>query len=434
MAFLRIAATGTDDKPVSGMEAGTIAIWDPGDGTNWNPAIDPINNLSAVKFHNALRYKRITGVVKHTDGGMSSVSIAATAETAVLNQKTTLFAHGLGYRPKIVGSINNDSYVQPCAGSVIPLISGNPVPHFFSARFVYLTVDATNVYLVARGWYSQAVTLGWTVWIFDEEFQPDEDDNLLFKFTPSAGDFAAIGPIDAEHRFIREVESGPGELRVLGKQTMTFTNSGGFPLINYSDGAVDGSIRSVNNDTYPAGSHSVTGTETEIVGTPVSEDAGFYLDPPMRLIDGDGNVIFTTEKAMLAGLRHYSGSINTSSHAPTGTHTTRFSTDHFIGAAAGGDILFGWMTIGDSGKFLPVGEVCDFSGTVVIDGAANKTSGFALIIYALIAVSLKVSGGNVYLVEHGWSHSHTTPSIPGVTIPAMTVNYEIYAGKMVGGD
>lgn len=433
MAFERIVATGTDDKPVNGMEAGTIAIWDPGDGSNWNPAIDPINNLSAVKFHNALRYKRIAGVVRHTDSGRSAVSISATAEDAVLNQKTTLFAHGLVYRPKVTGLISNSGYVQPCAGSVIPLLSGNPIANPYSARFVYLTVDATNVYLVARGWHSQAVTLGWTVWIFDEEFQPDEDDNLLFRFTADAGDFAAIGPIDAEHRFIREVESGPGELRVLGEQTMTFTNSSGVPAINYSDGDTDGAISAVNSVTYPSGAHSVTGTETEIEGDTVAEDAGFYLEPPMRLIDGDGNVIFTTEKAMLAGLRHYSGSINTSAHAPTGTTSTRFSTDHFIGAAAGGDILFGWMTVGDSGKFLPVGEVCDFSGTVVIDGAANKTTGFALIIFALIAVSLKVSGGNVYIVEHGWSHSYSTPSIPGTTIPALTINYEIYAGKMVGG-
>lgn len=435
MSLLRIAATGTNDKPVTGMTAGTIAIWDPGTGgNNWNPAIDPINNLSSVKFHNALRYKRIAGVFKSSDPGKSPVSVPATPESDVLHQKTTLFAHGLGYRPKIIGQIGNGGYTQPCAGSAIPLNNGNPIVYPYSARFVYLTVDATNVYMIVSGWFSPSVTLDWTVWIFDEEFQAVESDNVLFRFSPVDANFAAIGPIDADHRFIRKAPSNPGELRILGKQSIMFGTSGSFSSINYSDGDVNGAIVAINGSPYPSGSFSVTGTEVEIEGAPVSEPAGFYLDPPMRMIDDSGNVIFTTDKAMLAGLTRYTGTINTSPHAPTGSTTTLFSTDHFIGSANGGDILFGWMASGSSGQFLPVGEVCDFSGTVIIDGIAMKySSSYSLIIYAIIAVSLKVSGGNIYIVEHGWSHSYSSPPIPGVTIPALTIDYEIYAGKMVGG-
>lgn len=438
MTEIALLAAAQADKPVSGIAAGTVAIWDAGvDGTDFTPAIAPQSHLDKVKFHNALAYKKIARVVTSRDAGRAAVSLPAVATGAAnLVIDALLFEHGLDYTPLIIAEIEIGGYRQPVAGTAIPLPGGSTTPPI-SPRFISLTASSTGIYMHARGWFGPAMTVHWKVWVFAAEFQGDDISDDLIRFTPDGALMAALGPIDTNHRFIRKKDSGSGEIRVIGKQTIAMDVQNSAMVLNYSDGEKSAAVWESDSIPYPAAHYSVTGAECEILGAPVSEPPGWRLEPPMMLVDDDGYKIFDSSQAMLAGLQRYQGSISTDSHAPVPSYTTSFSLDHDIGAApAGADMIFGWGRVTHVGGFLQNNRPFQFSGTVILDGMSTYINpSWAQIINAMMCVSPVISGGRVIVREHGWSHRRdSSPSWPGITIPSIVLEYDIYAAAFVGGD
>lgn len=237
----RFLASAKDDKPVTGIAGGTVAIWDAGvDGTDYAPAIDPAAHLDQVVFHTALDYLRVVQVVASSDAGMTAVSLAATPRNAVLDQETKLFDHGLGYIPLLSPDITVSGYTQPCDGTAIPMPGGTPANAGW--RFIGFTADATSVYMHCFGWIAAAMTIGWKVRLYDEVFQTPTDATSALRFKAGEAAFGAIGKVDTDHRFVRKVSS-TGSFRVLGKQTIKLDQQGvpgvggSYCTANYHDGA-----------------------------------------------------------------------------------------------------------------------------------------------------------------------------------------------------
>lgn len=436
MANIELIALGKNNKPYPGAVAGTWAIFDAGVGyADSSGLVDPLNNLSKVKLHSAFAYPKVLRVVSSRDPGNSPVTIAARAEgTAVGIQDVVLCGHGRPTTPLFFAEFETGGYRQPAAGTVIPL-SGGSTTQPVNQRFCTITSDATNFYMHVRGWTgASAITVHWKIWICDEQFQADNTSGDLMNFTPYSATGAALGPIDIDHRYIRKVPSGGGELRIMGKPTISFDVQGVFPAVNYSDGATNAAMPGVFTTPYPTAHFAATGTEVEIYGGVTGDTEGWHLEHPMRLIAPDGRETFTVAKAMLSGLSRCRGTVATYTHAAAAVPNL-YQSDHDLGPApAGANVLFGWARVQEAGKFVANNRPFDFSGTVILDAAANKTSGYAQIIYAMAGISPVITGGRVVLREHGWSHSHPTPSIAGITIPACTIEYDLYAAAFVGGD
>jgi len=433
--MITLLASGMADRPVTGIAEGTAAIIDSGpEGTDFSAAIDPLSNLGKVKFHNSLGYKKIARVVTSRDTGRAAVSLPAVATGGGnLIVDALLFEHGLDYTPLIIAEIEVGGYRQPVAGTAIPLPGGSTTPPI-SPRFISLTASPTGIYMHVRGWFGPAMTVHWAVWVFAAEFQGADISDDLIRFTPDGVVLASLGQIDTNHRFIRKKASGSGEIRAIGKQTIMMDVQNGAMVLNYSDGASSAALWESDSIPYPSPHFSVTGTECEIHGTLSVEPPGWRLDPPMMLIDKDGYKVFDSSQAMLAGLQRYQGSISTEAHAPLPSYTTSFSVDHDIGAApAGANLIFGWGRVTQVGIFLQNNRPFQFSGTVILDGMSTYINpSWAQIINAMMCVSPVISGGRMIIREHGWSHrKDSSPSWPGITIPSIILEYDIYAAAFV---
>jgi hypothetical protein len=246
-------ASGADDAPVAGIKAGTIAVWRGADETDFGPAIDPLNNLGDVRFHSDFDYLRVAKVVASTDSGRSPVTLPLYGENQILEQNTTLFAHGMGIVPLFIPQYTVDGYVQPGDGS--PMLNKKSAGRQGEPRFIGMTADETNIYMHARGWLGPAATVHWRVWVLNEEFGVTADPEVIFHFDPESVTAHSLGKLDEHHRFIRKVGSSPA-FRLIGKSTFSLDASGGFSRINYHDGVTALAVSSVNNN-YPAGSYSV---------------------------------------------------------------------------------------------------------------------------------------------------------------------------------
>ncbi|MCW5727260.1 hypothetical protein [Parvibaculum sp.] len=253
---IKLGVYGTDDQPVAGIRAGTVAIWNAGSGdNNYDPAIAPLDHLGDVKFHSDFDYLKIAAIVTSRDSGKAAVSLPATAEGSVMDREDVLFAHGLGFTPLVIGEIEVSSYVQRCGGSVMPLPGGNAANRNY--RFCGIISDGTNVLLRSRGWAgpaganAPAMTVHWRVLVLAERFQIESSPDYMFRFAPGEADLAALGKVDANHRFLRKAVS-TGEIRIAGKETIINDVQSGFPAILQSDGAVDAAISSVDNNTPSA--------------------------------------------------------------------------------------------------------------------------------------------------------------------------------------
>ncbi|MBX3488856.1 hypothetical protein [Parvibaculum sp.] len=238
-----ILIAGADDKPVAGVRAGTVAVYEAGSqGKDHGPAIAPYDNLADVDFHTDFDYLRVTSIVTSRDAGMSSISLPATAWNSSISRTDTLFAHGLGYKPLLSADIEIGSYVQPAAGTINPLPGGNTAN--VNKRFIYFVADTTNVYMRTRGWVAPSMTVHWVVRVYAERFQTVEPGEYLIDFDPAGLEIAQFGKIDSEHRFVREVASGPGDFRLIGKRNVAHGRQSQAPhgTVNkygQSDGATD---------------------------------------------------------------------------------------------------------------------------------------------------------------------------------------------------
>lgn len=212
-----ILIAGADDKPVAGIRAGTVAVYEAGaEAKDHAAAIAPYDNLADVDFHTDFDYLRVASIVKSTHAGMSAVTLPATAWNASISQTDTLFAHGLGYKPLLSADITIGGHTQPAAGTINPLPGGSTAN--VNKRFIYFVADATNVYMRTRGWAAPAMTVDWTVRVYAEQFQAVDPGEYLIDFDPAGIEIAQFGKIDSDHRFVYEVASGPGDFRLIGKR------------------------------------------------------------------------------------------------------------------------------------------------------------------------------------------------------------------------
>lgn len=270
MTTMRFIAACKANKPVTGIAAGTVAIFDAGDGSDWSGATDPMSNLDKVVFHSALDYMRIIKVVTSDDAGMSSVALAAMATGHVLDSETTLFAHGLDHIPLLSCDITVGGYQQPCEGTALVIPGGTPSSAGW--RFVGFTADATNVYMHTFGWAAPAMTINWRVRVFDEVFQTTTPPEHMIFMEPGGLEIAQLGKVDTDHRFVRKV-SGTGDFRVLGQQTIKLDKQPSvypgvyYNTLNFHDGSNGVAIMQwmlYEAFVYGTPSLTVTGMEADL--------------------------------------------------------------------------------------------------------------------------------------------------------------------------
>lgn len=145
----RLFARGSD---------GVVCIHTGSDNVVSNPLLD----LSRVLFHSGLEYPSV--IATYTP----SVTLPLRNSNTYLDSSHTLFAHGRGGIPFVLGYITNLGSNPALAGSV-------PVQHDTSsgfARWVNLGADSTNVKLheqccVKNGSSVAAITLNMTVYVTD---------------------------------------------------------------------------------------------------------------------------------------------------------------------------------------------------------------------------------------------------------------------------
>ncbi|MDF1627041.1 MAG: hypothetical protein P1U84_12225 [Parvibaculaceae bacterium] len=265
----KLGAYGQANKPVAGISAGDIAIWNAGvDGTDYAPLRSPMAHLDKIAFHSDFDYLWVgPSPRKSTDPGMSPVTAPAVGINSVQSIEVALFNHGLGFVPFLSGDIIVDGYRQPCAGSMIPVPGGNAANAGW--RFCTFTADATSVYLHVFGLISNAMTLHWEVRVYEEEFGVVTPPAVNFRFEAGAAALKSLGKIDSDHRYVRAA-AGAGDFRVLGKQTIDLRQRSGVfgPDFHWSDGQVSGAkptfIAGPSAPAAPAPAFSVTGQAAEL--------------------------------------------------------------------------------------------------------------------------------------------------------------------------
>ncbi|MFN4229854.1 hypothetical protein [Parvibaculum sp.] len=154
----------------------------------------------------------------------------------------------------------------------------------------------------------------------------------------------------------------------------------------------------------------------------------------IRLKNDAGHTVFSTDLPMMAVLASYTGTLNLPSHAPELSYTATHQTDHLIGAVPpAADRVLAWGQLSDPSDYIPANRPFDLSGGVVLTGNAVKFSGYAQQIYLWQCLQPLVSGGNLYLRETWFNHRSSSPAYAGVTIPAISIDYNLRAVAFVGG-
>lgn len=158
--------------------SGKVAIWD--GSYNDDPFVNPVANLSRVKYHSSLDYVRVVRVINRT---ITIPRIPATgsgqSDPGSRVQSYTLGTHGQPGTPFIVGIIRVDGDPMAFTGSVLVHHSAgtNSTINDSFGRFLALGADATNMYL-----HEYAVQVGSKqtgVW----ETRPAQTFNLTLNIT-----------------------------------------------------------------------------------------------------------------------------------------------------------------------------------------------------------------------------------------------------------
>ncbi len=160
------------------------------------------------------------------------------------------------------------------------------------------------------------------------------------------------------------------------------------------------------------------------------------LKPERIIMLGDvGETIFTTEQATMACLGKFTGTLNTSSHAPEASLSAFHDVDHDIGPApAGATAVIAWGKISTPTAYIAAGRPFAFSESRIFDGSAFWQSGFAQFITTFVFFSCVLTAGRVVIRESYITHSNgSSPVFSGVTIPAYSLQYDIRPIAFVGG-
>lgn len=433
----RFLVTTQNDKPAAGIVP-CCAIFDPGDGTDYSPAIDPHSNLSKVKYHSAFEYLRVDRDVYSTDPGMSSVTVVS---ADLIDTTFTLFAHGLDYEPLIGGDIFVDGEWQAAGGQVTLFVYSSGLGRWVStACWIGFSADETNVYMFVRGFGPPTRTVGWRIRIYAEAFDAISTADHAFYFAPGEAAFGALGKVDSEHRYVRQRPTGTGQFRFLGVPTLELdmqdTGYGAMICINSSDGAHDGSYPTLTERPLPTPHLSVAGVECDL-DAEEDEGPGFELsEGVLKLRSPDGKLIFTTEYAMKAGLAMYEGSIVLAAHNPPGGagFDSIHVVDHDIGPAPlGATRVMGFARATAGTDFAPILKAFQLAGSFVLQGRKIFRSGYTPVIADYQFISPVITGGRVVIRETYYTHGNVQEWASARTLPSLTISYVLFPVAFVGG-
>lgn len=158
----------------------------------------------------------------------------------------------------------------------------------------------------------------------------------------------------------------------------------------------------------------------------------------LKMTDDADRTVFTTAKASMVVLQRFAGTIVVGGHSPEASLTAWHTIDHPVGAdltvGAAGVVAWGKIDVGSS--YIPANRAFNFSESVVLDGVAYKSSGWAQIIAAMVVLTPVFSGGQMAIREEYICHKNTGggyPTFPGVSLPSYTVQYDIRTIGWVGG-
>ncbi|MBX3488855.1 hypothetical protein [Parvibaculum sp.] len=153
----------------------------------------------------------------------------------------------------------------------------------------------------------------------------------------------------------------------------------------------------------------------------------------IELRDAADNLIFASHRPQQAVLQVLTGQIVTSAHAPDGFYAAGHIADHPIGSTSlSVSRVMGWIKMNTATGIIPGGDEFEFSGSATIEGLERVLSDRAETAI-LLTLSPLISGGNVYIREEWWNNANAGPGFPNVTIPALTVDYDVRLYTMIGG-
>lgn len=156
----------------------------------------------------------------------------------------------------------------------------------------------------------------------------------------------------------------------------------------------------------------------------------------IRLTDDDGNLIFTTQFPNMAVVGRLAGTITVGGHTPDAGLNVSHEIDHYIGPnpGSGAHGFIGWARIVAGSPFINANRVFQFSESVVLDGVAFKSAGWAQIVMTLVWLTPVFAGGGISIRESYICHKQASgPAFTGPDLPEYDVEYDIRVMGWVGG-
>lgn len=430
-----VANSGAND-PITGLAAGTFAIWDHGsdiDNPDDTPATDPFNNLSKVAIHSDFDYLGVSDVKTAT------LSIPARTNTSsVTRYDHTLVAHGFGSKPLMLVRVKFTG-----AGNPWVVINGefNLGLNAFSFIFQSLIVqaDATNIYVREHGignW--AAASLDFEIYLLDRTFDttPTLTDEVFYADPTTVR--GAGGVFDTARRYLQEDTGGTPQFNSYTGQTRFSQDGTGsliVPVTGISNGRWPGAALRTNDhpgSTSPTpGFHSLTPIPLlapDLGGSGVKMElsaSGFSIT------DGDDLTLFDTSRKMLAVLDEYTSTINIASHAPAAGADVVHTVQTTLGAAStGAEFIFGWLEIQTASVPILTYTPIEFSGSLVLSNSSNTDSFGYTYERTNVTVAPKIVGGNIIVEEQWWNHS--LAGVTNTSTPAMTIRVHVFTAARTG--
>lgn len=150
----------------------------------------------------------------------------------------------------------------------------------------------------------------------------------------------------------------------------------------------------------------------------------------IELRDAADNLVFASHRPQQAMMQVLTGQIVTSEHTPDSFYGGGHIVDHPIGATAlSGARVMGWLELNTTTGIIPAGDQFEFSGSATVEGLERALADRASTLI-LVTLSPLIVGSTVYIREEWWNNA---ASGPAVTIPALTIDYDIRLYRMIGG-
>lgn len=430
--------TGTDNQPVSGITKGTFCVWDPGASyDDWSPVISPKSHLDKIAFHSGLDYIGVkTTLTKTQSFGASNYGIAGTIT------QVTIGAHGLGYKPMILGQVSlNGSTWYTVNGTTLVNRATNYTIGILGRSILFLA-DATNIYAVVfQSGQLAAQTLYFRVRVLERSFFAAKPDNGYAFYRDANHVEAAGGRFDTRNRYLQAPIAGQAaDIRHFGGQTMDFSTGPNAEQKNLgfcTDYRKENVTAAISAQTAPASPLIVNFSPTEFVFNALGTAPGLYKYQNGRLQvgDTDGTIVFDSARETLSFVDEFKTTITVPARNPVGTIGAGDSQNpqeviHYSQpVTSGASILFGWAQLTAADTTILVNKPIEFSGSLVV----SSTFAFDTYLHqnSISVLSARIQGGYMQVVESYYNFNVTGYSNP--PIPSYTVQCQLFACALTGG-